>query len=78
MTERVAWFGNQPVNFTHASYMSSTKWLRTVRLGLFLRQAETKESSAGERNPYGVLLANPDLEELFTILRTGSKIDLVK
>lgn len=81
VTERVAWFGNQPVNFTHASYMSSAKWLRTGRLGLFLRQAEPVspgEAGAGERKPFGVLLANPDLEELFTVLRVGSKIDLVK
>ncbi len=78
VTERVAWHGNQPVNFTHPVYMSSAKWLRTGRIGLFLRQADPGPDGGGESRPYGVMLANADLEELFTILRTGSKVDLVK
>jgi hypothetical protein len=78
VSERVAWFGSQPVNFTQPSYMSSAKWLRTGRIGLFLRQVDPGEAGGGEGRPFGIMLANPDLEELFTILRVGSKVDLVK
>lgn len=78
VSERVAWHGNQPVNFTHPSYMDCAKWLRTGRMGLFIRQAKAGSDGAGDSRPYGVMLANADLEEIFTILRAGSKVDLVK
>ena len=78
VSERVAWLGNQPVNFTHPAYMNCAKWIRTGRIGLFIRQADPVADGAGEARPYGVMLANADLEELYTILRTGSKVNLVK
>jgi hypothetical protein len=77
VSERVAWHGDQPVNFTHPAYMSCAKWIRTGKIGLFIRQSNPG-GEGGESRPYGVMLANEDLEELFTILRVGSKVDLVK
>jgi LysM repeat protein len=78
VSERVAWHGDQPVNFTHPGYMSCAKWIRTGKIGLFIRQADPGSDGGGESRPYGVMVANEDLEELFTILRNGSKVDLVK
>lgn len=77
VSERVAWYGDQPVNFTHPAYMSCAKWIRTGKIGLFIRQSNPG-GEGGDSRPYGVMLANEDLEELFTILRVGSKVDLVK
>ncbi len=77
VSERVAWYDNQPVNFTHPQYMNCAKWIRTGKMGLFLRQAESA-GEGGEARPYGLMLANQDIEELFTILRVGSKVDVVK
>jgi LysM repeat protein len=77
VSERVAWYGDQPVNFTHPAYMSCAKWIRTGKIGLFIRQSNPG-GEGGESRPFGVMLANEDLEELFTILRVGSKVDLVK
>jgi hypothetical protein len=77
VSERVAWHGDQPVNFTHPAYMSCAKWIRTGKIGLFIRQSNPG-GEGGESRPFGVMLANEDLEELFTILRVGSKVDLVK
>lgn len=77
VSERVAWHENQPINFTHPHYMDCAKWIRTSRIGLFLRQAESSGAS-GEARPFGLMLANQDIEELFTILRVGSKVDVVK
>jgi LysM repeat protein len=77
VSERVAWYGDQPVNFTHPAYMSCAKWIRTGKIGLFIRQANPG-GEGGESRPYGVMVANEDLEEIFTILRNGSKVDLVK
>ncbi len=78
VSERVAWHKDQPVNFTHPNYMSSAKWIRTGKIGLFLRQADAGPDGGGESRPFGIMVANPDLEELYTILRVGSKVDLVK
>jgi LysM repeat protein len=78
VSERVAWHEDQPVNFTHPAYMTSAKWIRTGKIGLFIRQADPGPAGGGESRPFGVMVANPDLEELYTILRIGSKVDLVK
>ena len=81
VSEKVAWDGNQPINFTDKNYMNCSKWLRTGRIGLFIRHADSATSGgdavAGAR-PFGVMLEKADLEELFTILRVGSKVDLVE
>jgi hypothetical protein len=81
VSEKVAWDGNQPINFTDKNYMNCSKWLRTGRIGLFIRHADSAPASgdavAGAR-PFGVMLEKADLEELFTILRVGSKVDLVE
>ena len=81
VSEKVAWDGNQPINFTNKNYMNCSKWLRTGRIGLFIRHADSASTGgdavAGAR-PFGVMLEKADLEELFTILRVGSKVDLVE
>lgn len=81
VSEKVAWDDNKPINFTDKNYMNCSKWLRTGRIGLFIRHVDSGTGSgdavAGSR-PFGVMLEKADLEELFTILRVGSKVDLVK
>lgn len=78
VSERVAWHVDRPVDFTHPAYMNCSKWIRTGKIGLFIRQSDGPAGAAGESRPYGVMIANEDLEELYTILRVGSKVDLVK
>jgi LysM repeat protein len=78
VSEKVAWADNQPINFTDKNYMNCSKWLRTGKIGLFLRHTDAGTSADDETRPYGVMLEKADLEELFTILRVGSKVDLVK
>lgn len=78
VSERVAWHGDRPVDFTHPEYMNCSKWIRTGKIGLFIRQSEGPSGASGESRPYGVMVANEDLEELYTILRVSSKVDLVK
>lgn len=76
VSEKVAWHGNGPVNFTDDAYFASSKWLRSGRMGLFVR-AERGGESEGEARHFGVMVSKPDMEELFTILRTGSPLALV-
>ena len=78
VSEKVAWDGSKPINFTDTNYMDCAKWLRTGKIGLFIRQLDEDNDSSKQARPYGVMLAKPDVEELFTILREGSKVDLEK
>jgi len=78
VSEKVAWFDNQPINFTDLNYMNCSKWIRTGKIGLFIRQLEPGGENGAESRPYGVMLEKGDVEELFTILRIGSKVDLTK
>jgi LysM repeat protein len=84
ISEKVAWNEGRPVYFSSKDYMNCTKWIRTKKIGLFIRAydpavAAEKEESDGQTasTNYGVMVAKSDLEELFTILRTGSPVSLL-
>ena len=75
ISEKVAWHDGRSVNFTSPNYLNSTKWIRTSKMGLFIRQfMDDEEVEEGATKPYGVMVAKADLEELFTILRGGSTV----
>ena len=77
ISEKVAWYGGRPINFQNKNYLGSHKWIRTGKMGLFIRSI-VDEDNAGKPKPYGVMLSKSDVEELFTILRVGSPVKLVK
>jgi hypothetical protein len=56
--------------------MDCTKWIRTGKIGLVFREYD----SAIENGSlvWGIMLDTADLEELFTVLRNGSRVDLRK
>lgn len=74
--EKVAWRGDRPLNFTDANYLNCSKWIRTGKIGLFIR-AQKPEDEEGDSRTFGVMISKSDLEEIFTILRVGSRVDLV-
>jgi len=76
ISEKVAWHENRPLNFTDDHYFDCAKWLRSGRMGLFIREDESGRSS-GEARSFGVMVSKADMEELFTILRTGAPLALV-
>lgn len=75
ISEKVAWHVDRPINFTDKNYLDCSKWVRTGKIGLFIRQDDKEKS--GDSRPFGVMVAKSDMEELFTILRGGSKVNLV-
>lgn len=77
VSEKVAWHIDRPVNFTNKNYLNCSKWVRTGKLGLFIRQDDSNKDADRERRPYGVMVEKSDMEEIFTILRNGSKVNLV-
>lgn len=76
VNEKVAWHKDRPVNFTNENYMNCSKWLRTGKIGLFIRE-ESRAEEEGRAKPFGVMVAKTDLEEIFTILRVGSPVTVV-
>ncbi len=78
ISEKVAWHNGRAIKFTDTNYMDSRKWIRTGRNGLFIRSyLREDELGEGESKPWGVMVTKADLEELFTILRTGSTVKVV-
>lgn len=78
ISEKVAWHGGRSVNFMSNNYLRSKKWIRTGKMGLFIRQfVEKDELEEDATKPYGVMVAKTDMEELFTILRNGSKVKVL-
>jgi len=75
ISEKVAWFDDRPINFQDQNYLACQKWMRSGKMGLFIRHVT--ERGGGEQKPFGIMLSKPDLEELFTILRTGSQVKLI-
>ncbi len=70
--EKVAWADGRRIAISSKDYLSSQKWMRTGKIGLFIRGIRDAEVSEGQTKPYGVFVANPDLEEMFTVVRSGS------
>lgn len=79
VSEKVAWLDDHPINFQDPDYFACQKWMRSGTMGLFIRHvvSDGEENEAEGRKPYGVMLSKPDLEELYTIISTGSEIALV-
>jgi len=75
--EKVAWHLDRPVNFTDENYLDCSKWIRTGKIGLFIR-ARKPGDDEGDSRAFGVMVEKSDLEELFTILRVGSRVNVVE
>jgi len=76
INEKVAWHMDRPLNFTDANYLNCSKWIRTGKIGLFIRE-QNPDDEDGESRSFGVMVSKSDLEELFTILRNGSQVNVV-
>jgi len=70
--EKVAWDDGRRVQFSSKNYLNCQKWMRTGKIGLFIRSPLDKKPEDGQTTPYGVMIAKPDLEEMFTVVRGGS------
>lgn len=76
ISEKVAWDGDRPLNFSDENYMACSKWLRTAKIGLFIRRADP-DGPQGANRPFGVMVSPSDMEELFTIMANGSEFAVV-
>jgi len=75
VSEKVAWHDGRSVTFMHDQYFESQKWIRTGRNGLFIREfVPAQKDAEGSSKPMGVMVTREDMEEIFTILRTGSSV----
>ncbi|MCH1409816.1 MAG: LysM peptidoglycan-binding domain-containing protein [Verrucomicrobiales bacterium] len=74
--EKVAWHDGKPINFENTNYMDCTKWIRTGKIGLVFREYDSAIENGSQ--VWGIMLDTADMEELFTVLRNGSRVDLRK
>lgn len=83
IAEMVAWYGGRAVTFESENYFEAEKWVRTDKIGLFIRAhrdeapAAKKGEPADEGGAFGVKLDPADLEELFAYLRTSNPVELL-
>lgn len=77
ISEKVAWDADRLVNFTDANYLDCSKWIRTGMIGLNIRDDSAGRPHSGIA-PFGVMVVKPDMQELFTILRVGTEVKLVR
>ncbi|MEM9016230.1 MAG: LysM peptidoglycan-binding domain-containing protein [Verrucomicrobiota bacterium] len=75
VSEKVAWFGDRPINFADDNYLNCSKWIRTGKIGLFIREKDPSRDDDSQN--FGVMVAKSDMEELFTILRNGTRVNMV-
>lgn len=72
--EKVAWDNGRRVQITSKDYLNCQKWIRTGKIGLFIRPVEFSKSVDGQAAPPGIFVSKPDIEELFTVVRGGSVV----
>ena len=72
---KAAWLGEKTIKVTSPLYAGTSKWISLAKPGFVIRSAE--ERGKGKTAP-GIWMARADVEELFTILRTGAAVTLAK
>jgi hypothetical protein len=86
LAEMVAWHEGRAVTFESPNYFDAEKWIRTDKIGLFIRAhsdeapvapPEGGNAGAGAASPFGVKVDRADLEEMFSFLRPSNLIELV-
>lgn len=79
ISDKPAWEGSRPVAFstTRTGYFSAHRWLQTSKPGLVIQAAPVDPANAPAERKAGILLAEGDLKELYTIVRTGTPLRLL-
>jgi hypothetical protein len=78
ISDKPAWEGSKPVPFsaTKPAYFSAHRWLQTNKPGLVIQPVPADPVSVPAERKAGILLAEGDLKELYTIVRTGTPLRL--
>jgi hypothetical protein len=77
ISDKPIWLNNgKRASFGSVSYHGGHRWLQTARPGLVLQAMPGDPASASIERKSGILLAEPDLNELFTYIRTGTELRL--
>jgi len=79
ISEKTAWAGSRPMGFSvsRPSYHTAHRWLQTRKPGLVIQPVPEDLENASFEKRTGILLAEGDLKELYTIIRTGTPLRLV-
>lgn len=79
ISDKPAWEGSKPVAFSVSKpgYFAAHRWLQTSKPGLVIQAVPPDPAAAPAERKAGILLAEGDLKELYTIVRAGTPLRLV-
>jgi LysM repeat protein len=77
VNDKPGWLPNgKRVQFGQSGYHAAHRWLQTARPGLVVQPAPENPDEASVERKSGILLAQADLNELYTYIRTGTELRL--
>jgi LysM repeat protein len=77
INEKPVWLENgKRASFGNANYHAGHRWLQTAKPGLVLQGMPENSTGAAAERQSGILLAEADLNELYTYIRTGTELRL--
>ena len=78
ISAKPAWNGSKRAEFSYASYHESNRWLQTSRPGVLIQESVADQDNAAEDRKLGFLMSGPDSRELYTYIRVGTELRVVK
>ena len=78
ISNKPAWLGSKRASFSSADYHVSHRWLQTKRNGVLIQEMVEDIENATEDRKLGLLMSGPDSREIFTYIRIGTELRVVK
>lgn len=78
VSSRPAWNGSKRAEFNTPEYHNSHRWLQTKRVGILIQEMVDDLENATEDKRTGFLLSRADSRELYTYIRPGTVIRVVR
>lgn len=78
ISDKAAWKDDRRVSSSSSSYLGADKWLQLKTGRVVINGGNPKKGAAGDLLPQGIFLDRPDMEELFTIIRTKTPVKVVR
>lgn len=78
ISSKPAWIGSKRASFNSSSYHESHRWLQTKRIGVLIQEMVDDLENATEDRKLGLLMTGPDSREIYTYIRNGTELRIVK
>jgi len=72
--EKMAWFAGARVAFGEKDYLGSSRWIVINIRGITIYSETNPQSPNAQKPANGILLAAPDMEELFALVAKDTPV----